>query len=43
MSGYAPEIIVRRGFVEPGTRVLEKPFTGAELRQCVGDALRDRD
>ncbi len=35
MSGYAHDIVVRHGSVEPGLHLIEKPFTGEELLERV--------
>jgi two-component system, cell cycle sensor histidine kinase and response regulator CckA len=39
MSGYSDNAISTRGTLLPGTRLLEKPFTDAELLTSVSDAL----
>jgi PAS domain S-box-containing protein len=39
MSGYAEEQIARRGVLDPGTHLLEKPFEPATLKRQVRDAL----
>ena len=39
MSGYANDAISRRGILEPGRKVLHKPFTVAELALAVREAL----
>jgi len=40
MSGYAGDIIVHHGVVDPGLDLLEKPFTSAALVARVQSALR---
>jgi len=39
MSGYAQDIIVHHGVVDPGLDLLEKPFTSAGLLERVRAAL----
>ncbi|MCM2332533.1 MAG: PAS domain S-box protein [Anaeromyxobacteraceae bacterium] len=39
MSGYAQDIIVHHGVVDPGLELLEKPFTGEALLARVRDLL----
>jgi signal transduction histidine kinase len=41
MSGYAGDTIVRRGGLDAGARVLEKPFSASVLLQAVSDVLAD--
>jgi PAS domain S-box-containing protein len=40
MSGYTDDVIADRGVLEPGTRLLMKPFTAAALLRRVHEALR---
>ncbi len=39
MSGYPDTILCERGTMEPGVRVLRKPFRRAELAQALREAL----
>ena len=39
MSGYADDAIVQHGVLEPGTRLLEKPFSAKTLAAKVRDVL----
>ena len=39
MSGYAQDIVVHHGVVEPGLDLLAKPFTNAVLLERVRAAL----
>ena len=39
MSGYSGELVERHGMLRRGTRLLQKPFTAAELRRQVREAL----
>jgi len=39
MSGYSGDIIASSGALEPGARLLPKPFTQGDLRRAVRDAL----
>jgi len=43
MSGYTDDVIARRGVLESGTLLLEKPFTARALLERVRTALRERD
>lgn len=38
-SGYSDEIISKQGMLEPGARLLQKPFSQEELFKAVRDAL----
>jgi len=40
MTGYAEELVMRRGKIPAGSRVLQKPFTRRGLLDAVGEALR---
>ena len=42
VSGYTGEALMRRGGLEAGARVLEKPFSAAGLLQAVRDVLDGR-
>ena len=35
MSGYTDDIICEHGVLEPGARLVDKPFTAEELRRVV--------
>jgi PAS domain S-box-containing protein len=39
MSGYTDDAIVHYGILDPGTRFLAKPFTAADLKRKVREAL----
>jgi hypothetical protein len=39
MSGYAEEAIAQQGVLQPGTRLLGKPFSAAELTRQVREVL----
>jgi PAS domain S-box-containing protein len=39
MSGYADDVLARRGILDPDTKLLEKPFTREQLCRCVEEAL----
>ncbi|MBL8785523.1 MAG: PAS domain S-box protein [Deltaproteobacteria bacterium] len=39
MSGYSHEAIARYGVLEPGTKLLSKPFTGSDLQRMVREVL----
>jgi FixJ family two-component response regulator len=39
MSGYTDDVIAQRGVLEPGTLLLEKPFTATALLERVRGAL----
>lgn len=39
MSGYRGDVLVGRGMLEPGTRLLQKPFSPATLARSVREAL----
>jgi CheY-like chemotaxis protein len=39
MSGYAAEVLLEEGDLEPGTELLHKPFRKAELARMVRKAL----
>lgn len=39
MSGYTDDVIAQRGGLEPGIRLLEKPFSVAALLESVRRAL----
>jgi hypothetical protein len=39
MSGYTDDVIAHRGVLEPGTLLLEKPFTVLALLRLVRAAL----
>ncbi len=39
MSGYSHDVIAHQGVLDPGVRLVEKPFTEAELLGAVGAAL----
>jgi CheY-like chemotaxis protein len=39
MSGYAEEAIAQHGVLQPGTRLLGKPFSAAELTRQVREML----
>jgi len=39
MSGYTDEVIARHGTLEPGLRLLQKPFTMTSLTRAVRAAL----
>jgi FixJ family two-component response regulator len=39
MSGYTDDDIVRRGFIEPSRKFLQKPFTSEGLLQTVRKVL----
>jgi CheY-like chemotaxis protein len=42
MSGYTDDIIAHRGVLEPGTLLIEKPFTTTALLRRIRDALSVR-
>jgi two-component system cell cycle sensor histidine kinase/response regulator CckA len=42
MSGYTDDVIAHRGVLEPGTLLLEKPFTAAAFLGRVREALGER-
>jgi hypothetical protein len=39
MSGYSDEVAFKNGMLEPGTALLQKPFSSATLAHKVRDAL----
>ena len=39
MSGYAAEVIARRGILEPGVHLIQKPFGRSELSRKIREAL----
>lgn len=39
MSGYSRDIIVHDGRLDPGARLVARPFRKAELARAVRDAL----
>jgi hypothetical protein len=39
MSGYAQPVLTSNGILDPGVHLLEKPFTGVDLLNAVGDQL----
>jgi two-component SAPR family response regulator len=39
MSGYTDDAIVHHGVLDPGTALLQKPFTPDRLTRMVGDLL----
>jgi len=39
MSGYTDDAIVHHGVLDPGTVLLQKPFTPDRLTRMVGDLL----
>jgi DNA-binding NtrC family response regulator len=39
MSGYTPDAIVHQGVLEPGTHLLQKPFTPSALASKVREML----
>ncbi|MER7008131.1 PAS domain S-box protein [Dactylosporangium sp. NPDC000555] len=39
MSGYAQPVLTSNGTLDPGVHLLEKPFTGDDLLNAVGDQL----
>jgi two-component system, cell cycle sensor histidine kinase and response regulator CckA len=39
MSGYTDDIISHRGVLEPGVRLITKPFSAEDLRAAVRTAL----
>lgn len=39
MSGYSHDVIAHQGVLDPGVRLVEKPFTETELLAAVGAAL----
>jgi CheY-like chemotaxis protein len=41
MSGYSDEALGARGVLDPGTTLLNKPFTGPDLDRCLGLVLGD--
>ena len=41
MSGYSDEALGARGILDPGTNLLPKPFTSAELDRCLAEVLGD--
>ncbi|HEY6555108.1 MAG TPA: ATP-binding protein, partial [Vicinamibacteria bacterium] len=41
MSGHSDETLGARGILDPGTTLLEKPFTGRDLDRCLWAALGD--
>jgi PAS domain S-box-containing protein len=41
MSGYADDAIAHQGVLQPGTRLVQKPFSAAELTRQVRAALDD--
>lgn len=41
MSGYAQPVLAERGTLEPGVRLVEKPFTEPDLLTHVRDVLDD--
>jgi FixJ family two-component response regulator len=43
MSGYAQPVLAERGTLEPGVRLVEKPFTQLDLLAQVRAALDDAD
>jgi CheY-like chemotaxis protein len=42
MSGYPEGVLTHGGVVDPGVRLLEKPFSEQELLDAVGRALAER-
>jgi len=41
MTGYTADAIVERGVLDPGTLLLNKPFTASTLLGRVGAALEE--
>ncbi len=41
MSGYTDDVIARQGILEPGLRLLPKPFSVELLLSAVSAALRE--
>ncbi len=41
MSGYAPALLTKRGTLDPGITLVEKPFTEAQLLRRVWEVLDD--
>ncbi|HVP14464.1 MAG TPA: response regulator, partial [Terriglobales bacterium] len=41
MSGYTDDVVARQGVLEPGLRLLQKPFTVETLTAAVSAALLD--
>ncbi|WP_344618377.1 PAS domain S-box protein [Dactylosporangium salmoneum] len=39
MSGYAQPVLTSNGILDPGVHLLEKPFTGTDLLNAVGEQL----
>jgi PAS domain S-box-containing protein len=39
MSGYTEDVLARRGLIEPGTPLVQKPFTAATLLRSVREEL----
>ena len=39
MSGYSPDVIVHRGVLREGVRLIEKPFAADDLLRCVREIL----
>lgn len=42
MSGYTDDVITHQGVLEPGVKLIEKPFSGATLVAAIRAALRSR-
>ncbi len=42
MTGYSDEAIARHGVLDPGTALIQKPFTPAALARKVREALDAR-
>jgi hypothetical protein len=41
ISAHPPELLLERGWLEPGMRLLRKPFTEDELREALRLVLAD--
>ena len=42
MSGYTENAVIHNGRLDPGVRLLEKPFTTSKLAHAVRQALSER-